>query len=266
VAIITVSRGTFSGGRDLAESVAKHLNYPCVSLETLDAEHEPGTPEGVPFHLQARKRHEDPGKLLVRLNRGRAALIRRSRDANFVYHGFAGHLLLPGVSHVLRVRVIAGLEYRIQAAMAELDFSREQALSMIKEMDELSMKRALALYGVRWNDPSLYDCVLNLDQIRMESAVQTVLVLAQLAEFQPTGESLRAFENLTLSSRVWAAIATDERTRWADIRVTSDAGVVTITGDVGSEKTLTALPLVARGVEGVKEVRCNAAIGAHWIW
>ena len=264
--IITVSRGTFSGGRDLAGTVAARLNYPCVSLETLDAEHEPGMSEEKPFHLQPRRQKEDPGKLLVRLNRGRAALIRRSRDGNFVYHGFAGHLLLPGVSHVLRVRVIAGLEYRIQAAMVELGFSHEQAVSMIKEMDELSMKRALALYGVRWNDPSLYDVVLNLDQIRMESAVQTVLGLAQSAEFQPTEESLRAFENLALSSRVWAAIATDERTRWADIRVTCDAGVVTITGDVGSKKTLTALPLVARGIEGVKEVRCNAAIGAHWIW
>lgn len=261
MAIITISRGTFSGGRAVAEAVATRLDYPCVSLETLDAEHEDGVPEEKP-----KRRREDANGLLVRLNRGRAALIRRAREGNFVYHGFAGHLLLPGVSHVLRVRIIAGMEYRILAAMAELGFKRDRAVAMIKDMDEESMKRALALYGVRWNDPSLYNVVLNLDQLSTESAVKIVLAMAQLAEFQPTGESLRAFENLALGSRVWAALAMDERTRRADVRVVSEDGVVTITGNVGSEKALAALPLVANGVEGVKEVRCEAAIGAHWIW
>jgi cytidylate kinase len=261
VAIITVSRGTFSGGRAVAEGVAARLRYPCVSLETLDAEPEDGRAEE-----RAKRRKDDPSGLLIRLNRGRAALIRSARDGNFVYHGFAGHLLLPGVSHVLRVRIIAGMEYRIQAAMAELGFKRERAVAMIKDMDEESMKRALALYGVRWNDPSLYDVVMNLDQIGEESAILMVLRFAELPEFRPTGESRRAFEDLTISSRVWAALAMDERTRRADVRVACEDGIVTITGNVGSEKALAALPLVANGVEGVKEVRCEAAIGAHWIW
>jgi osmotically-inducible protein OsmY len=93
-----------------------------------------------------------------------------------------------------------------------------------------------------------------------------VLSSSPVIAFQPTGESLRAFENLALSSRVWAAVAMDERTKRADIRFTSEDGVVTITGSVGSEKMMSALPLVAGGVEGVKEVRCAASIGAHWIW
>jgi cytidylate kinase len=252
--IITISRGTFSGGKAVAEGLAARLNYPCISLEILDAADATGGAG------------EDPKRLLTRLNRGRSELIRHAREGNLVYHGFAGHLLLPGVSHVLRVRIIADMEYRIRAAVRELGLTREEAAPLIRAQDEQSMKRALSLYGVRWNDPSLYDVVLNLDHIGTESAVHILLGIAGLDEFRPTDESRCAFENLALGSRVWAVLATDHRTRRADIRVMSVDGVVTITGNVGSEKVLAALPHVAGEIEGVKEVRCEAAIGAHWMW
>ncbi|MFC1980417.1 cytidylate kinase family protein, partial [Chloroflexota bacterium] len=35
MAIITISRGTFSGGQSLAEDVAKKLGYRCISREVL---------------------------------------------------------------------------------------------------------------------------------------------------------------------------------------------------------------------------------------
>ena len=37
----------------------------------------------------------------------RTALLECARGGDFVYHGYAGHLLLSGIAHVLRVRVIA---------------------------------------------------------------------------------------------------------------------------------------------------------------
>ena len=35
MSIITISRGTFSGGRDLAECLAQKLGYPCISREVI---------------------------------------------------------------------------------------------------------------------------------------------------------------------------------------------------------------------------------------
>jgi len=35
VPIITISRGTFSGGTDLAECLSHRLGYPCVSREVI---------------------------------------------------------------------------------------------------------------------------------------------------------------------------------------------------------------------------------------
>ena len=46
MAIITISRGTFSGGKAVAEALGKKLDYPCLSKEIiLDAVEEFGVPE-----------------------------------------------------------------------------------------------------------------------------------------------------------------------------------------------------------------------------
>jgi len=38
-----------------------------------------------------------------------AVLLDHARQGNLIYHGHVGHLLLSGISHVLRVRVIADM-------------------------------------------------------------------------------------------------------------------------------------------------------------
>ncbi len=61
--------------------------------------------------------------------------------------------------------------------------------------------------------------------------------------------------NLALSSRVSAVLARDPRTRDADLEVTADNGVVTITGETRLPAVEEAIPSVVRQVDGVKEVR-----------
>jgi hypothetical protein len=46
-----------------------------------------------------------------------AAMCEYAEYGHLVYHGHAGHELLPGISHVLKVRLVAPLEFRIRAVM-----------------------------------------------------------------------------------------------------------------------------------------------------
>jgi osmotically-inducible protein OsmY len=69
-----------------------------------------------------------------------------------------------------------------------------------------------------------------------------------------------------LSSLVWAALAKDKRTNNANLQVVSDNGKVTVSGSVGSKRSLTAIDEVTRGVKGVREVINEAGIGADWQW
>jgi osmotically-inducible protein OsmY len=62
-------------------------------------------------------------------------------------------------------------------------------------------------------------------------------------------------EDLTLQSRVSAVLARDPRTRDAKLDVLAAEGIVTITGTTQSQQVEEAVPVVVRGVDGVREVQ-----------
>jgi hypothetical protein len=155
---------------------------------------------------------------------------------------------------MVRVRVIADLEYRIQAAMAQQHLVREDAATYIGKVDKERREWTRFLFDVEWDDPHLYDIVLNLSRIGLETASEMVVRLAGSEEFKPTARSVKAMQDLALSSRISAVLATDVRTRSADLTVTADDGHVTISGMTGSRTVMDAIPLVVRQTEGVKEM------------
>lgn len=269
MAIITISRGTYSGGKTIAEKLATRLGCPCVSLEdTFDAAREffPETELNATMMKPPGFLELMPGKRNAILNAIRVAMLTLSRDGNLVYHGFAAHLLLKDISHVLKTRVIADMEYRIQAAIACHGDTRDQARYRIKRLDKQSSNWSRFLYGVDSQDTSLYDVILHLEQLSIDGAVDTLARMTELEEFKPSVSSLQALDNLLLGSRVWAELAKNQQTHKANIRVEADRGQVRILGDVGSEQVRRALSEVAERVEGVKEVHCEVGIGSHWFW
>lgn len=264
--IITISRGTYSGGRTLAECLAARLGYQCVSREViLDAAQAYGIPAKKLTEAMERAPsfwRQLTGERIDYLYYVRAALCERALEGNLVYHGHAGHLLLAGISHVIRVRVVADMEYRIKAAMRDQKLDRENATAYIKKVDRERIQWTRFLYGVEWTDPSLYDLVLNLTHINVQTACDILSFMAELPDFKPTPESLRAMDDLVLSSRVWSALARDPRTRASDLRVEVNSRVVTVSGTTGSAAVVEAIPIVAGQVEGIKDVRCEVGIGS----
>ncbi len=169
MAIITISRGTFSGGKAVAEILAQRLGYPCVSREIiLDAAKQYGISEQkltAAINEPPSFWQQVPEKRIAYLSFVTAALLERAKEGNLVYHGHAGHLLLSGISHTIRARVIADTEFRIKAAMEQRDLTREEAIVAIDKVDKERVKWTRFLYGVEWQDPSLYDVVLNLEHM-----------------------------------------------------------------------------------------------------
>ena len=62
-------------------------------------------------------------------------------------------------------------------------------------------------------------------------------------------------QDLALSSRVLALLATDFRTRDANLKVTADDGIVTIAGTTPWAEVEDAVPMVVRLVDEAKEIR-----------
>jgi len=264
MSIIAISRGTFSGVEALAQSLAERLGYRCVSREIVL---EAAKAYGISTEKLTAAMEKPPsfwewlgGERAAYLVFFRAALCEHAREDNLVYHGHVGHLLLPGISHVIRVRVIADMEFRIKAAMQAQNLARKEAMAYIQKVDNERMQWARFLFHVEWNDPNLYDAVLNLSRMSIATACDLVACMTEREEFKPTAASLKAMQDLALSSRVSAVLARDNRTMTTELRVAADDGIVTI-GGTASRAVANAVPLVVGQIAGVKEVRNEVRVG-----
>ena len=268
MAIITISRGTFSGGQQLAECVAEKLGYRCVSGEMLL---KAASEYGVPEEELSRALSKKPG-FLERLTSERdqylayikAALFKEAKNDNLVYHGHAGQLLLEEVPYVLRVRIIANIEFRIKALSDHHSLNREDALQFIKRVDEERIEWGRFLYHIDCRDPSIYDLVINLDRMHVHSACQIVCNAARLGPFKSTPLSQKFVDDLALSNHVMAVLATDRTIVTEGIQIKSDSGVVTIEGIAKWVDDIQRIETAVSMVPGVDKVISNIQGAPSW--
>lgn len=271
MAIITISRGSYAGGRALAHRLAERLEYPSLSRERVlqEASEKFGISEDEltsSLNKSPRYWEQNPGKRLAYVKCVTAVLLKNADGGNLVYHGHVAHLLLTDVPKVLRVRVVAPTEYRVVAAMEHLNLDRDQAMAHIKRVDHDRKYWARFLYGVDWEDPRQYDIILNLGTITDDSACETVVRLTEQPDFAPDAESLKGLADAALASRVWATLARNPDTRSAAIDVAADSGKVVISGSMSSAKGRDAVESLAKDVEGVKSLTVELGTGANWYW
>jgi len=268
MAIITISRGTFSGGKDLAECVADKLGYRLLSREVLA---EAAMEFGVPLEKLTHALGDKPGILdRMKLERAhylayiQAALCREVKDDAIVYHGHAGHLLLRGVPHVLRVRVIGNTENRIQTAMERKKLDRKKAIEVIRKRDEDRARWTRFLYHVDWLDPSLYDLVINLDHTSPDTACEIVSRAAGMPAFKFDEEAQKIMRDLALAAEIRARVAAQGRGTDGNIKIDVADGIVNIFGVVPSLEASDLIKKIARDTPAVRDINSQLKIRNYW--
>jgi cytidylate kinase len=210
VPIITISRGSYSRGKEVAEKLAQALGYQCLSRDILL---EASERYNIPEIKLIRAIHDAPS-ILGRFSYEketfvsylRAALLRQVQKDNVIYHGLAGHFLLQGIPHVLKVRIIADLEDRVQEEMKREKISAEEARRILQKDDEERRKWSKHLYGIDTWDPSLYDLVIHIKSITVDDAVNIIKCALKSPSFQSTPESQKLIDEKSLAARVEAAL------------------------------------------------------------
>jgi cytidylate kinase len=261
--VICISRGTLAGGKVLAEHLAANLGYPCLSREDLiEAAVREGIHVGKIETAMVKGRGFSDRLAIERehyLAFSRAYLCDRALKGSLVYHGRTGHLLLPGVAHVLRVRAVADYEYRLKTAMETLGLEREKARRYLEEVDDDRRQWSQAMYVVSCDDVALYDMIVNLQQLSVENASAALTSIAQLPDFQMTPASRRAIEDLCLGAKARVLLARDEYTFRASFKVTSTDGVVTVTYLPQDARLADAIPRALEPLENYREIRVTMA-------
>jgi cytidylate kinase len=255
MSIVTISRGSYSHGKEVAEKLAQKLGYACVSREILlkASEH-----FNIPEIQLSRAIHNAPS-ILERFTYGKERYVAYIREAlmhhfikdNLVYHGLAGHFFVQGVSHVLKVRILADLDDRIAEEIKRTGGSAAQARATLLQDDEERYRWSYHLYGIDTRDPSLYDVVVHLKSLRIDDAVDLIEKVVKLPQFQTTPASQQAMAALMLASQVQAALVQEI----PSAKATVEGGeiVVSIGGAWAEGKKLIAkVEEVSDSVGGVK--------------
>ena len=256
--VVLISRGTMSGGRALAGCLAERLGARCVSREDLvavvDAHGEYA--KKVLASLDRATRAYDQFSLLRRpyLILMRLALLEFVLEGNVVYHGHAGHLLIPGLACCLRVRINAPMSLRVRNAIERLGLPEAEAHEAVLREDEERLRWARFMYGRDIRDPNLYDVTFSLDRLSLAAICAMITGALREKEFEPAPGTAATLDNLYLATRVEAALVTHAATRSLEIGAQARGGNIRLEGPYQDEQGLSAILEVARAVPDVRDV------------
>ncbi len=254
--VVIISAESYCNREKIAERTARDLGYACLGREALMEE------ASRQYHVPAQKLKEalkDPSSLLTKLSSTRtralayyqAALLSVLNKGSVVYHGEAGHMFVNEVSHVLKVRLTADLERRVEWKAARKKIPGKKARELLLKEDEQRQKWFQSVFGMNGMEPERFDLVINVAEIPPEKAAVTIVDTAKEVQFQPITYSVKAMQDQELASRVRAALID----AYPDVTVTARNGDISIkTKGLKKKEKITLLRDQVQKMEGVSHV------------
>lgn len=260
MSIITISSGSHSRGKALAEKIAAKLGYECISREVLlEASHEFNIPE-----IKLTRAIHDAPSILDRFVYGKqkyiafiqAAISRHFQKDNIVYCGLAGHFFIRDVTHALKMRIVADLADRIEDEMQHDGISVNKAKHLIAKDDAERREWSHYLYGIDTRDPHNYDMILHIKNITEDDAVGIICSTVSLPQFQRSPESQSTMDDICLAAQVKVAIVDAKPD--AKVQATNGAiRIVTAASVYETERVNRELEEIVLSVPGVKSVEID---------
>ena len=176
--IVTISRQLGSLGHAVAQAVAERLGYRLVWRELINqAALRAGAPEaGLAMIDDLGLLGLRPSPLACQAYRDavKQVLEELAAQGRVVILGRAGQVLLRQTPHTFHVRVIAPLQLRASRVAARENISIESALARIEASDRARRNYLKRCYHANWNDPELYDLIINTEHVTVGEAAALI--------------------------------------------------------------------------------------------
>ena len=178
MATITLSRQLGSRGDEVAQAIAEHLGYRVVYRDLINAAAQrAGTPELalevldvlglLQTHPTSQARHafqQALHELMVELaDQGKVIII-----------GRAGCVLLRERPDVFHVRLVAPMTQRIERIAQQRALSPAAAQAQVEASDQTRRAYLRQHHHANWDDPHLYDLVINMEKLTVDGAAALV--------------------------------------------------------------------------------------------
>lgn len=259
--IITIIRGAFGAGPEVAERVARDMGYRCVDREILsEASKRYGIPEAKYTEVLETGPHWwERWRESLRLYRItlQAAMCEMAQSGELVYHGHMGQELLLGIRHVVKVLLTAPLEYQVEQVCAREGLDEAGARRFIERVTKARSSRMEAIFGADWRDASRYDLVLNAGQMTIDTLALLIEAAARRPEYQQTEGSEQNFKDLSLTAKVQAALIVSPKTRNLNVRVRATKGAVHVSGILTQATLQEDIQDVVNEVPGVESIETD---------
>jgi cytidylate kinase len=259
---ITVSRKMGTNGTEIARRVAMKLGYAFYETEAIEKEAEKmgflesvrDLDEKAPPVLQRLFSHRPA----IQLDRLHSVIYELANRGDAVFLGRGSQVLLKNFNCALHVKVTASVEKRIRNLM-ERGFDRDSAFDAIEKSDRERGAFIKMAFGVDWEDPELYDLVLNMDKLTPDSAVETILDIARSDAIKACSvDAMKLLAIMGLQTRAEAALIEAGLTygpagTFIQVEV-EEPGRVLLKGQIDSDVGKKRAKEVIEKVRGVKSV------------
>ena len=264
--LMTVSRGIGCGGMIIARLVADGLKLELFDDERL-------LKEAAGMKLKAREMigldKKAPGFFdLVRSNQPHiyldyleALIYEVAKKGEGVIIGHGSQMLLRDFECALHVRISANEESRVQNLMKQKGISEETAQKLIRKSDHEQRGFFRFAFQMDWTDHSLYDLVINTEQLGIDTAAHLIIEAARSENMKTCSLSaVDAMDRLSLKKRVEAALLENNlNIEWFYLDI-PEKGKVEIRGIAKSQEEKDQVLKAIKAVKGVLNVQDQIVI------
>lgn len=265
MAIITISREMGTGAYKIAQDVVKKIRHTLVdgaqiarqaSKYGLSHEILEQVDEKPPVYITAKDRKQAAYLSTIEL-----ILLDFVKKGNVILYGRGGQDLVKGMNNILRIRFVAPFEDRVENLAEREWMDPDLARHLIRKSDHQRGGFIHFYFDRDWNDPLEYEMTFNTAQMSASAIVDCIVAAAKDPRYKELEkESDKALENIITSKRVEAALLQSEQVEYLHFNISSQDGIVTLSGHVHSDEEKKTAVSITQKVSGVKKVVNNLQV------
>lgn len=259
MAIITISRHMGSGGIPIAHKVAEKLGYTLVDGDAiLEVAEQYGlsrelieqTDEKPPHFVERLDIKHETALHLIEL-----IILEYALKGNVIIYGRGGQDLLEGIQSVLRVRITAPFEDRVERWAEREWLDPDYARILVRKSDQQRGGFIKYYFDRDWDDPLGYDLVINTQRLAEESAVRLICdAIKDRNLTESKAEYKKVLADLVLRKRVQIGISSADDIEPYLLEIAVKDGKATLSGQLHSDPERQRAVAIAESTQGVAKV------------
>jgi len=259
MAIITISRQMGSGSIPIAHELAEKLGYTLVDGEAimqvaesygLSAESIEQADEKPPHFVEKMDFQQVIDLHLIEL-----IVLEYALKGNVIIYGRGGQDLLKDIRSVLRVRIIAPFEDRVEHWAEREWIDPDQARVMIRKSDQQRAGFIKYYFDRDWDDPLAYDLTINTQRLSLDMVGKVISdSINDQNLLECKADCKKTLTDLILRKRVEIAILTSGEVDAYLLDISVEKGVATLSGQLHSKDEKKRALELTQAVEGVNEI------------